>query len=210
MNSLPVAKEAFWYITFLLVISIALYFLYAPLSTVSLVLLAFVVFFFRNPGREVPEGSNFVVSPADGVVMSVSEIDEPVFLKSKAVKVSIFLSVFNVHINRSPINGVVKYKAYRPGKFLPAFKSHASEVNERNTIGIEGSGIRVLVHQITGFIARRIVCWSDIDNSLEIGERFGLIKFGSCTEIVLPLNVELKVKPGDKVRGAITVIGVIN
>ncbi len=210
MQNLPVAKDAFLYIISLIIVSIIFYLIYIPLSIISLVLLAFVIFFFRNPSRKVPEGSNLVVSPADGRVMSVSEIYEPSFLNSRAIKVTIFLSVFNVHINRSPISGTVKYAAYREGKFLPAFKTHASEINERNTIGIEGNGIKVLVHQITGLIARRIVCWVKEGQQLDIGERFGLIKFGSCTEIVLPLNIEIKVKPGDKVKGAKSVIGVIN
>lgn len=210
MNKLPVAKESFIYIIMLSALTVLLYIIYPPLTLIGLLLLSFVVFFFRNPYRKPPESENLVISPADGTVMSITEIEEPDFLYSKAVKVSIFLSLFNVHINRSPIAGVVKYTHYRPGKFIPAFKSHASEINERNTIGIEGNGIKILVHQITGFIARRIVCWVKEGDKLEFGERFGLIKFGSCTEIVLPLNVEIKVKPGDKVKGSKTVIGVIN
>lgn len=209
MKNSPIAKDAFLYILILGVITFLLYLLYPPLSIIGIILLCFVIFFFRNPYREIPEGENLVVSPADGVVMAITEIDEPTFLNSKAIKVSIFLSLFNVHINRSPISGTVKYTHYRPGKYLPAFKSHASELNERNTIGIEGNGIKILVHQITGFVARRIVCWVTKDHTLNRGERFGLIKFGSCTEIVVPMNVEIKVKPGDKVTGAKTIIGVI-
>lgn len=210
MQRFPVAKDALFYILVLSVISFALYFIYRPLLIVSLTLLAFVIFFFRNPYRKTPQGKNLIISPADGKVMSVIEIDEPTFINSRAIKVSIFLSIFNVHINRSPIEGIVKHTEYKSGKFLPAFKSHASEINERNTIGIEKDGMRVLVHQITGFIARRIICWVKEGDSLKIGDRFGLIKFGSCTEIVVPTNVEIKVKPGDKVKGAITIIGVIN
>lgn len=210
MNNLPVVKDAFIYIVVLLLLSVVLYFLFLPLSIACMVLLAFVAFFFRNPSRKVPEDKNIIVSPADGTVMSVVETDEPLFLKSKGIKISIFLSIFNVHINRSPIEGTVAYTDYRPGKFLPAFKSHASEINERNSIGIEGNnGTRVLVHQITGFVARRIVCWVKQGDNLKMGERFGLIKFGSCTEIIVPANVEIKVKPGDKVKGAQTIIGVI-
>lgn len=210
MNKLPVAKESFIYIAILAVVSAALYLWVPVLSVIVLLLLAFVVFFFRNPHRTVPEEENVVVSPADGRVMAITEIDELEFLKSKAIKVTIFLSIFNVHINRSPVAGIVEYTAYRPGKFLPAYKSHASELNERNTIGIAGTKIKVLVHQITGLIARRIVCWSKQGDRLDLGERFGLIKFGSCTEIIVPANVDIKVKVGDKVKGAKTVIGVIN
>lgn len=210
MNNLPVAKESFIYIIVLAILSAALYLWVPVLSAVPLLLLAFVVFFFRNPHRTVPEEEGAVVSPADGKVMAITEIDEPEFLKARAVKVTIFLSIFNVHINRSPIAGAVEYTAYRPGKFLPAYKSHASELNERNTIGITGAKIKVMVHQITGLIARRIVCWSKKGDRLTLGDRFGLIKFGSCTEVILPLNVDIKVKVGDKVKGAKTVIGVIS
>jgi phosphatidylserine decarboxylase len=209
MRKLPIVKEAFLYILVLLLVTLGLYMVYKPLSVLGLILLVFVIYFFRNPHRNIPAGDNIIVSPADGRVMSVTEIDEPDFIGARAKKITIFLSIFNVHINRSPVTGVVKYTSYRPGKYLPAFKSHASELNERNTIGIEGNIIRVLVHQITGLIARRIVCWVKDGDNLKIGERFGLIKFGSCTEIVVPLNVDIKVKQGDKVRGAKTIIGVI-
>lgn len=210
MNKLPVAKEAFLYVASLIVVTCILYLIYPPLSIISIVLLAFVLFFFRNPYRKIPVEPKVIVSPADGRVMSVSEMDENDFIKGKAIKVSIFLSLFNVHINRSPVAGTVKFTAYRPGKYLPAFKSHASDINERNTIGVEGNGIRVIVHQITGFVARRIVCWVKEGDVLTTGERFGLIKFGSCTEIIVPAGTEIRVKPGDKVKGAKTIIGVIN
>lgn len=211
MRKFPIAKDAFLYVLLLIVVTIALFFIYSPLIIVPILLLIFVLYFFRNPYRRVLKGENLIVSPADGRVMSVTEIEEPDFLNSKAIKISIFLSIFNVHINRSPIKGIVKYSKYRPGKFLPAFKSHASEINERNTIGIEGeNGKKVLVHQITGLIARRIVCWVKEGDRLDIAERYGLIKFGSCTEVVVPLNTEVRVKPGDKVKGAITIIGVIS
>jgi len=210
MRKFPIAKDAFVYILVLFIITFILYLIYKPLSIITLVLLLFVVFFFRNPYRKIPPGENLVVSPADGRVMSITEIDEPEFIKARAIKVSIFLSIFNVHVNRSPIRGQVSFVSYRPGKFLPAFKSHASEINERNTVGIENGSMKVLVYQITGFIARRIVCWVKKGDSLERGERFGLIKFGSCTEVVLPVNVDIQVKPGDKVKGGKTIIGVIN
>jgi len=210
MHKFPIAKDAFLYILALLAVSIIFYFIYIPVSIITTVLLVFVLYFFRNPYRKIPDGENLIVSPADGRVMSIQEIDEPAFLGSKAIKVSIFLSIFNVHINRSPIEGTVKYIKYRPGKFLPAFKSHASEINERNAVGVEGKRIKVLVHQITGLIARRIVCWVKPGDSLQKGERFGLIKFGSCTEIIVPTGIDIRVKPGDKVKGGKTVIGVIN
>lgn len=209
MKKLPIMADSFVYIIILAILSYVLYIIFKPLCLIGIILLAFVLYFFRNPYRKVPEGDDIIVSPADGRVMYINEIYEPDFLNSKAIKISIFLSIFNVHVNRSPINGVVKYTHYRPGKFLPAYKTHASEINERNTIGIEGKALKVLVHQITGLIARRIVCWVKKDDTLELGERFGMIKFGSCTEIIVPANVEIKVKPGDIVRGAKTIIGVV-
>lgn len=175
-------------------------------------MIAFILFFFRDPERKIPSQSNAILSPADGTIMSVSDIYEDKFLHDNAVKVSIFLSLLNVHINRSPISGTVRYKAYRPGEFLPAFKSHASELNERSTIGIEAEkeDFRILVHQITGFIARRIVCSVKEGSILNAGDRFGLIKFGSCTEIILPASANVAVRPGDKVKGGISIIATID
>ena len=171
----------------------------------------FVLFFFRNPKRENTAHAHAIISPADGKVLSITEMDENDFIGGKAVKVSIFLSLFNVHINRSPIEGTIKYHLYREGQMLPAFKSHASDINERNTIGIESQdGYRILVHQITGFVARRIVWWVKPGDSLARGERFGLIRFGSCTEIVMPYGTQISVAVGQKVRGGITIIGEMN
>jgi len=204
------ARDFLPYAIVIVAFTLILYLILKPLFIIGLILLAFVLFFFRNPRRTVPDDVKAIVSPADGRVMSVDEIAEETFLGSKAVRVSIFLSLFNVHINRSPIEGVVKYTSYRPGKYLPAFKSHASDINERNTIGIEGSGTRVLVHQITGFVARRIVCGVKEGEYLRRGQIFGLIKFGSCTEVIVPAETAIKVKPGDRVKGAETIIGVIN
>jgi len=209
MNKLPIAKESFVFIIFLGLLSVFFYLTFKPLSIATILILLFVLYFFRNPHRNVTKDKDFIVSPADGKIMSVSELYEQDFIGSKAIKVTIFLSLFNVHINRSPINGTVAYTQYRYGKFLPAFKSHVSEINERNTIGLEGDGIKVIVHQLTGFIARRIVCWSKKGDTLAKGERFGIIKFGSCTELIVPFNVDIKVKPGDKVKGGSTIIGVI-
>ncbi|MHB1485086.1 MAG: phosphatidylserine decarboxylase family protein [Saccharofermentanales bacterium] len=209
IKDFPIAADGV--IIFIYIAGIALLVqLYSDIAGVVLFLVGlFVLFFFRNPRRESQASEMSVLSPADGKVMSVTEMDEPDFIGGKAVKVTIFLSLFSVHINRSPIDGVVRYHYYRDGKMLPAFKSHASEINERNSIGIESAdGFRVLVHQITGFVARRIVWWVTIGESLARGERFGLIKFGSCTEIVMPSGTEIKVAAGQSVRGGITIIGV--
>lgn len=174
------------------------------------VLILFTLYFFRNPERSTICEPEEILSPADGVVMSVEEVDEYRFIKGPAVKISIFLSVLNVHVNRAPVEAQVEYIDYQSGKFLPAFKSHASEINERNYLGIKTLTHRpqyILLVQITGFIARRIVCWSKPGDHLDQGERFGLIKFGSCTEIYLPRGTEIYAEKGMKVRGGMTVLG---
>jgi phosphatidylserine decarboxylase len=209
MTKLHFRKESIPYIIILVTIGIILYFLFPITTILPVIVLLFVVYFFRDPERNISDDEYSILSAADGTVMDICEIDEDTYIGGKAIKVSIFLSLFNVHVNRSPISGTVKYKSYRPGKYLPAFKSHASELNERNTIGIENEKTKVLVHQLTGLVARRIVCWSKENDTLKQGERFGLIKFGSCTEIIMPCNVDIKVKKCDVVRGGITVIGVI-
>ncbi len=203
---LPIVPDAWPYVWKLLALAAVTGFLgWETLAWASLGLTAFVVFFFRDPEREVPTDPGLVVSPADGTVLRVDSVDEP-FVGGPAVRVSIFLSVFNVHVNRSPITGTVLFQTYRQGKMLPAFRDHASELNERNTLGIEGQGIRVVVHQITGMLARRIVCRVGPGDRLRRGQRFGLIKLGSCTELILPAGVELRVQPGQKVAGGRTVI----
>lgn len=209
MHKISIRKESIPYIIILGIISIISFYFVPLLAIIPFIFLLFVIYFFRDPRRTISSNESQFLSPADGRVMEITEINEDSFIKGKAIKVSIFLSIFNVHINRSPISGTIKYSSYRPGKYLPAFKSHASEINERNTIGIENDRTKVLVHQITGFVARRIVCWSKKGDILNQGNKFGLIKFGSCTEIIVPFDVDIKVKVGDIVRGGITIIGVI-
>jgi phosphatidylserine decarboxylase len=170
----------------------------------------FVLFFFRNPERLIPVDELSLVSPADGVVMDVERVYEDKFMQEESIRIRVFLSIFNVHVNRSPMAGKVVFRAYRPGKMLPAFKSHASELNEKNYIGIENQNLRILVTQVTGFIARRIVCWVNEGDELGRGERFGLIKFGSCTELFLPSNVNVLVTQGDKVVGGQSILGRVN
>lgn len=186
-----------------------LYFTFPVLTVLPALLIIFILFFFRNPRREVPADKNLILSPADGVIMKIDEIFEEKFIKDKAIRISIFLSIFNVHLNRSPLQGEVRYRYYRPGKFIPAFKSHASDINEKNFIGIESRGFKIMVCQITGFIARRIKCWVDEGKRLGGGEIIGIIKFGSGTELFLPAGSKLLVKKGDKVRAGETVIGTL-
>ena len=150
-----------------------------------------------------------IVSPADGTVQDVVHIDGDDFVKSAGTKVIIFLSVFDVHVNRSPIAGEIKIQKYICGRFRPAYKDSVGFENERHLIGIENERLRVTVTQIAGILARRIVSWVTLDDKLEKGELYGLIRFGSCTEIVVPDNVEVLVKKGQKVYGGETIIGVI-
>ncbi|KJS10292.1 MAG: phosphatidylserine decarboxylase [Peptococcaceae bacterium BRH_c8a] len=205
-----VARESVPYLLVSAVLGILFYAVLPALAVLPAVAFLFILFFFRNPGRQIPKNDTHVLSPADGRVQAIETIDyEDTFIQGKAVRISIFLSMLNVHFNRSPINGKIIYTVYRPGKYLPAFKSHASGLNERNTVGIENSQMRVLVHQITGFVARRIVCYPQKGDRLEQGQVFGLIKFGSCTEILVPADVKVLVREGQKVTAGITVLGVL-
>jgi phosphatidylserine decarboxylase len=168
----------------------------------------FTTYFFRDPEREIPASEKAFVSPADGRIIDICEMDEPEFLKGKAIRVSIFLSVFNVHVNRIPAAGTVVYKKYHQGKFWGAFRDKASLENEQTCVGLTATdGTRITVKQIAGFIARRIVCYADSGKTFQKGERFGLIRFGSRTDLFLPAGTLLKVKKGDRVKGGTSIIG---
>jgi len=206
----PISRDGWLYLVILAGLTALAYWVWPWLIILPGILFLFVLFFFRNPERQVPIDELTLVSPADGVVMDVERVYEDQFFNGESIRVRIFLSVFNVHVNRSPMAGEVVFRAYRPGKMIPAFKSHASELNEKNFVGIENSHLKILVTQVTGFIARRIVCWVDKGDVMTKGERFGLIKFGSCTEIFVPTNVEIMVKQGDKVRGGLTIVGKVS
>jgi phosphatidylserine decarboxylase len=168
----------------------------------------FMGYFFRDPRRQPPSDAAAVVSPADGRVTRVQKLD-PASDKSSSI-ISIFLSPLDVHINRAPIRGTITDITYSPGKFLMATNEKASLVNEQNVLTIEGQGITVVCKQIAGILARRIVCWKKKGDNLTLGERFGLIKFSSRTDVILPPNVSISVAVGDRVRGGTTVIGRIS
>jgi phosphatidylserine decarboxylase len=202
-------KLTWHYLLILTGLLVLFYFTQPVLTVLPALLMIFTLYFFRNPHRNIPAGQNLILSPADGVIINIDEVDEDKFIKDRVIRVNIFLSINNVHINRSPLAGVVKYRYYRPGKFIPAFKSHASEINEKNFIGIENRSFRLMVCQITGFIARRIKCWVDEGHKLAAGEIIGIIKFGSGTEIFIPAGSKLLVKKGDKVRAGETIIGTL-
>lgn len=168
-----------------------------------------VIYFFRDPDRVIPADPNEIVSPADGKVVMIKEVHEGAFLKSEAVQISIFLSVFNVHVNRIPISGVIKYFQYVHGAFLAAFDHDASIKNEQTVIGIESEKGKVLFKQIAGLLARRIVFDYKPDETVVKGHRCGIIKFGSRVDVIVQKNVDIKVHVGDTVRGGETVIGII-
>ncbi len=208
MVQTPIVREGFLYIGILVLITLVAALTVDPYwAIIPGVLAAFVTFFFRNPRRAVPDNDTLIVSAADGTVMGICDVYEDQFLEQEGIKITVFLSIFDVHVNRSPIAGEIKFQQYTCGRFRPAYKESAGFENERHTIGLENDKMRVLVTQIAGILARRIVSWVTLGVTLERGERYGMIKFGSCTEIVVPPTVEVLVKKGDKVRGGETVIG---
>lgn len=172
-----------------------------------LVVALFMAFFFRDPKRVPPSDPDIVVSPADGRVTRIESSDQ---VSGLPTVISIFLSPLDVHINRSPIPGKIVDVLYSPGKFLMATNEKASLVNEQNALTIQGEKITVVCKQIAGILARRIVCWKEKGENLGLGERFGMIKFSSRTDVLLPANVQVTVKEGQRVRGGITVIGRIS
>ncbi len=172
----------------------------------SLVALLFCLNFFRDPDREVPPGDGVVVAAADGVVADIAEIDENEVLKTRCKRVGIFLNVFDVHVNKAPIAGRITYRQHHPGLYLDARHPECSIRNEALTWAFEGKAGTLVVRQITGAIARRIVPWSKVGDDVDKGFRFGMIRFGSRTEVYLPLTSTIEVKIGDRVRGAETVI----
>lgn len=168
----------------------------------------FTAWFFRNPQRSSPKSDRAVVAPGDGKVVEICEESEPRFLKDKSVRISIFLNIFDVHVNRIPCQGTVEQVAYQPGRFLAANRPEATLQNEQNALFIRAAqGARVLCVQIAGLIARRIVCWVTPGETVACGERFGLIRFGSRMDVFLPLGTKLKVKVGDHVKGGETLLG---
>lgn len=168
-------------------------------------LTAFMAFFFRDPRREPPDDPRLVVAPADGRVTRVNQVEAG--NPQSATLVSIFLSPLDVHINRAPIAGEITNVAYTRGKFLMATNQNASLVNEQNALTIRGEQITVVCKQIAGILARRIICWKRAGERVSLGERFGLIKFSSRTDILLPPQVEVLVQKGARVRGGVTIIG---
>ena len=178
------------------------------LLALSVILISFTLYFFRDPVRQIPADlkPGDVLSPADGRVMMIEDVEENEFLKAPAKVIGIFLSPLNVHVNRVPISGTVKLYQYIKGEFIAAYDHKSADKNERTVIGIEGKRFKVLFKQITGFVARRIVCELRVGDKVSIGEKFGMIKFGSRTDVILPRNSNIKVSVNQKVTGGITLL----
>lgn len=206
---IPIAKEGWPFILIALSITAIVFYFNGNVAVrVVFVLLAvFVIAFFRDPERVVPSGNDTLVSPADGKIIKIENVFEERLLKSEAVKISIFMNVFNVHVNRAPASCKVLKILYNPGKFLSANLDKASLENEQNAVLAESlSGRKFVFNQIAGLIARRIVCRVSEGARLNKGERFGLIRFGSRVDVYLPKGTAVSVKLGDKVTAGVSVI----
>jgi phosphatidylserine decarboxylase len=176
------------------------------LALLLTVVALWVAYFFRDPERTGERGDKLIISPADGRISHIVEVDEPSFIHGRAIRISVFMNVFNVHVNRYPVSGRVRYLHYNPGKFLNAASEKSSLENEQMSVGIESNGRRILVRQIAGLIARRIVTYSKDGDMAQQGTRFGLIRFGSRVDVFVPLGSKVLVKIGDKPAAGTTVL----
>jgi len=207
-EGVPIVKEG---LPFLLVAILAMVGFFVgglwPLGILFALLSAYVAFFFRNPERLPPVGEKMVASPADGRVIFVGEAEEPEFVKAPLIKISIFMSLWDVHVNRVPVDGTVRNMRYHRGRFMAAWEDRASEENERNAMLIETSdGQQVTLVQVAGLVARRIVCYPAVGSFVLRGQRMGLIRFGSRCDLYLPKDAKVNVKMGDRVLGGETIL----
>ena len=205
---MKLARDGIPTVTFLVLATAAFAFVSPVPAAVMAVLAAFVVWFYRDPDRTAPEGDGLFISPADGRVVEISEAEHP--FTGPSVKVGIFMNVLSVHVNRAPCMGRVDYLEYVPGRKIAAFAPKASEVNERNLVGLSTPYGPVLMVQIAGLLARRIVCRLRRGEVLEAGQRYGMIRLGSRVDIYLPKDVRLLTKHGDKVYAGISSLGVMD
>ena len=201
-------RDGYYYAAGFLVVAFLLWKLtgLVALAAIPVLLAAFFLWFFRDPPRRIPAGEGELVSPADGKVTEADWIETP---QGSRLRLSIFLSVFNVHVNRSPVSGTVKQVNYKRGLFLNAMRADSNILNEQNVVVIEDGDYSVQVKQIAGLLARRIVCWAKPGDTLRKGQRIGLIKFGSRVDVLLPPHANLRVKKGDTVKGGATVIAFV-
>jgi phosphatidylserine decarboxylase len=198
-----IVKDAYRFLAPLLASAILAYALgLYPAALLVMLLAAFVAFFFRNPKREIPADPRVIVSPADGRVVKVERV-------GSVTKLSIFLSIFDVHVNRSPMAGRIEAIEYKAGKFKFAFDHAASVENERNIIMVSQGDVKLVFTQIAGLVARRIVCWKKVGDTVSKGELIGLIRFGSRVDVLFPAGTEVTVERGTRVRGGSSPIGVI-
>lgn len=208
MNKPFIIEDGYPFIAVPLVLALlAAYFINLYVAVVPLVLAAYFTYFFRNPHRIIPDDPSLLVSPADGTVVSVEPVHEDLFLGQDCRKVVIFLSIFDAHVNRTPLSGVIKFQQYTCGRFRPAYQDGVGYENERYSIGIDNGRTQLLVTLIAGVLARRVVSWVTLGDVLEHGQLYGMIKFGSCIEVYVQDNVEISVKKGDRVRGGESIIG---
>lgn len=208
MNKPFIIEDGYPFIAVPLVLALlAAYFINLYVAVVPLVLAAYFTYFFRNPHRTIPDDPSLLVSPADGTVVSVEPVHEDLFLGQDCRKVVIFLSIFDAHVNRTPLSGVIKFQQYTCGRFRPAYQDGVGYENERYSIGIDNGRTQLLVTLIAGVLARRVVSWVTLGDVLEHGQLYGMIKFGSCIEVYVQDNVEISVKKGDRVRGGESIIG---
>lgn len=207
----PVASEGWPFIGIFALLTLLFYFtFYYVLAGISVALMLFCIFFFRNPQRTSKASQGSIIAPADGRIMDIVAVKEDQYIQGDTIRIRIFLSLFNVHVNRTPIAGQVEWVHKVAGIFLPAYRDEAGYKNARNYVGIKTEWGKILVVQITGLVARRLVCWVQPGDQLQTGQRFGLIRFGSCTEIYLPSDIVVLVQPGQKVRGGETPIASFN
>jgi phosphatidylserine decarboxylase len=206
---IPFAKEGIPFIGAAVGITLlAAWFGWTIVAVGAAILTLFVSWFFRNPSRVIPQGPGLIVAPGDGRVLAIEEEFEPRFIKDRSIRISIFLNVFDVHINRLPCEGVIEDVQYQPGLFLVASKPDATLRNEQNAVMIRTpQGAKVLCVQVAGLIARRIVCWISPGDRAVRGERFGLIRFGSRMDTFFPIGTAVKVAVGDRVKGGETILG---
>ncbi|MHA7877974.1 MAG: phosphatidylserine decarboxylase family protein [Bacteroidota bacterium] len=183
---------------------------YIFFSAISTLFYAWLIYFFRDPHRIISPQEGCVLSPADGSIVAIQEVYEDEYLKDKRIQISVFMSPFNVHVNRSPIAGIVKFFKYHPGKYLVAWHPKSSTKNERTTVVVEhAQGGQILFRQIAGFLARRIRCYLREEDAVQQGEECGFIKFGSRVDVFLPINATPKVSIGEKVKGGISVLATL-
>lgn len=208
-NQWPIAKEGLPFLIPMMFLTILLGILgWRVWMSLGILLFLFIAYFFRNPRREIPDLQNIILSPADGRIIHVGECEENRFLKEKALKVSIFMSLFDVHLNRAPVSGKVLDRSYHPGRFLVAHVEKSSLLNEQNAVILETEDrMKILLIQIAGFVARRIVCYAKAGDLLRKGEIFGLIRFGSRVDLYLPSEIKPIVRVGQHVKGGESIIG---